>query len=429
MHPLYGLYLNLSDKGPGRESVEHGSLFPPRQVHCLRALHTGLSLSGHGNPLLGLVSYKREKIVKEKVVVAMSGGVDSSFTAFLLKEKGYDVIGATMRIWRDDCGEASGSLEGCSGTKNVEDAGRVARQLGIPFHVIDLSADFDREVVRYFCREYARGRTPNPCVHCNEKVKFGAFMARANDLGARYLATGHYARIALQEKGGRYLLKKGKDASKDQSYVLFTLSQAQLGRVLFPLGEYEKKQVRLKAQEIGLPVYNKPESQEICFIQEDSYHPFLKSRLGEAIEPGPIWDGHGNLLGRHKGIAFYTIGQRKGLGLATGKALYVTGIDAARNALIVGEERDVLGDLFIADSVRWIIPPEKDKVVKAEVKIRYNHPGAGAILTPRGNDEWAVKFMRPQKAITPGQAAVFYRGETVLGGGWIREVVRSSGFA
>ncbi len=354
----------------------------------------------------------------------MSGGVDSSFTAFLLKMKGYDVSGATMRIWGD---EASGSLEGCSGAKHVEDAGRVARQIGIPFHVVDLSADFEREVVRYFCREYARGRTPNPCVHCNEKVKFGAFLARANDLGARYLATGHYARIAPAGKEGRYLLKKGKDRGKDQSYVLFTLSQTQLGRVLFPLGEYEKREVRSKAQEIGLPVHDKPESQEICFIQEDSYHPFLKSRLGEAVEPGPIWDGDGNLVGRHKGIAFYTIGQRRGLGLAAGKALYVTGIDARRNALIVGEERDVLGDLFIVESVRWIVPPERDEVVKADVKIRYNHPGAEALLTPRGNDEWVVRFVSPQKAITPGQAAVFYQGENVLGGGWIREVFRSSG--
>jgi len=174
-------------------------------------------------------------------------------------------------------------------------------------------------------------------------------------------------------------------------------------------------------------IFDAPQLAAGSFTQEDSYHPFLKSRLGEAVEPGPIWDGHGNLVGRHKGIAFYTIGQRKGLGLATGTILYVTGIDAARNALIVGEERDVLEDLFIVDSVRWIIPPEGDGVVKADVKIRYNHPGAEAALTPRGNDEWVVKFVSLQKAITPGQAAVFYQGENVLGGGWIREVVRSSG--
>ncbi len=352
----------------------------------------------------------------------MSGGVDSSVAACLLQEEGYEVIGATMRIRRD--AEAD-HPEGCRSAPPVEDARRVAQMLGIPFHVFDLEEEFEREVIQYFCDEYEKGRTPNPCVFCNEKVKFGAFSQKALELEADYVSTGHYARLERDEKTGRCMLKKGLDRKKDQSYVLFRLKQVQLRRTLFPLGEYKKESVRRKALDLGLPVHDKPESQEVCFIDGDSYHPFLRERLKGAIESGPILDRSGKVLGTHKGVAFYTVGQRRGLGLAKGVPLYVIGIDRERNAIIVGEEKHVFADTFTANSLNWIVAPPEKFPLSAQVKIRYNHPGAEAVLAWTGDDEMEVRFKIPQKAITPGQAAVFYEGDTVLGGGWIKEV-RSS---
>ncbi len=351
----------------------------------------------------------------------MSGGVDSSVTACLLKDQGYDVIGATMRIWASDRG---GNLSGCCGASDAEDARHVAQHLGIPFYVLNLEEEFEKEVIQYFCAEYERGRTPNPCILCNEKIKFGAFMRKAVQLEAEYLATGHYARRAFDEGKRRYLLRKGIDQRKDQSYVLFSLLQDQLQRALFPLGEYHKLEVRRKALELGLRVHDKPESQEVCFIHEGSYHPFLSGRLGALIEAGPILDQEGKFLGEHKGLPFYTIGQRRGLRLAKGKPLYVIGIDRQRNAIIVGGEEEVLSDTFAVESVNWIVPRPRESSFSADVKIRYNHPGAEADIFPGGESQAKVRFRVPQKAITPGQAAVFYDGETVLGGGWIREVVK-----
>ncbi|MCJ7642469.1 MAG: tRNA 2-thiouridine(34) synthase MnmA [Desulfobacterales bacterium] len=362
--------------------------------------------------------------MRKRVLVAMSGGVDSSVAACLLQERDYEVIGATMRIWKEE--EGKRHLHGCCGVLHVEDARRVAQHMGIPFYVLNLEAEFEKEVVQYFCSEYSAGRTPNPCISCNERVKFGAFLRKALDLEADYIATGHYARLEFDEGTGRSLLKKGLDRRKDQSYVLFSLNQDQLRRTLFPLGEFWKEEVRKKALQLGLRVHNKPESQEICFIHEDSYHPFLWERLKGTVEPGPIMDRGGNVLGNHKGIAFYTIGQRRGLGLAKGIPVYVIGIDRERNAIIVGEEKEVLADTFTVDSLNWIVSPKEGFPLSAQVKIRYNHPGAEAILTEISPDTLEVKFTTPQKAITPGQAAVFYDGETVLGGGWIREVVRNS---
>jgi len=361
--------------------------------------------------------------MRQRVLVAMSGGVDSSLTAFLLKEQGYDVIGATMQLWRE---VGHGNPAECLGPDHIEDAKQVANHLSIPFHVVNLEEEFEREVIQYFCREYGEGRTPNPCVLCNKTIKFGAFFKRAQELGADYLATGHYARLVYDEKDKRFLLRKGCDKKKDQSYFLFALSQGQFSQTLFPLGEHHKDQVRKRVLQLGLRVHNKPESQEICFIHEDSYHPFLWERLKGTVEPGPIMDREGNVLGNHKGIAFYTIGQRRGLGLAKGIPVYVIGIDRERNAIIVGEEKEVLADTFTVDSLNWIVSPKEGFPLSAQVKIRYNHPGAEAILTEISPDTLEVKFTTPQKAITPGQAAVFYDGETVLGGGWIREVVRSS---
>ncbi len=354
----------------------------------------------------------------------MSGGVDSSTTAWLLKEKGYDVIGATMCIGTMDS-TSSGPARCCS-LADIEDARRVALQLGIPFHVFHLRDEFESKIIQYFCDEYKRGRTPNPCILCNEKLKFGSFLSRALDLGADYIATGHYAKLEYHESMRQYLLKKGADQRKDQSYVLFSLTQDQLRHSLLPLGEHRKEEVREQAAHVGLQVHDKPESQEVCFIHDTSYHSFLRERLRESIEPGPIVDLQGQIMGEHKGIAFYTVGQRRGLRLAKGKPLYVIGIDRNRNTLIVGEEREVYADTFTIDSISWINARETSSSFSAQVKIRYNHPGSEATVTPKAKEELEVRFKNPQKAITPGQAAVIYDGDRVLGGGWIKEVTRSS---
>ncbi len=359
--------------------------------------------------------------MKKRVVVAMSGGVDSSVTAWLLKEEGYEVLGATMCIGVSEGGE--GGAGRCCGLSDIEDARRVALQLGISFYVFNLREEFEREVIQYFCEEYRKGRTPNPCILCNEKIKFGSFLKRARECNIDLISTGHYARLELDERGQQYLLKRGVDRRKDQSYVLFSLTQEQLQHTLFPLGIYRKEEVRSKALQLGLSVHDKPESQEVCFIQDSSYHSFLSERLKESIESGPILDKDGNVLGRHKGIPFYTIGQRRGLRLSKGKPLYVTGIDKEKNALRVGGEEEVFRDTFIVDSIHWIKKQKMIPSLSAQVKIRYNHPGSEATLSQKGEDKIEVTFKSPQKAITPGQAAVFYEGDTVLGGGWIKEVL------
>jgi len=359
---------------------------------------------------------------KGRVVVAMSGGVDSSTAAWFLKEKGYEVIGAMMCIGMTDRSEKGPAR--CCSLSDIEDARRVALQLEIPFYVFYLKDEFERSVIQYFCEEYRRGRTPNPCILCNERIKFGSFWEKAKEFGADFISTGHYARLEFDEERDHYILKKGMDRRKDQSYVLFSLTQDQLRHVLFPLGEFQKEEIRQKAFQLGLRVHDKPESQEVCFIHEPSYHSFLQERFGESIKPGPIVDKKGVVLGKHKGIPFYTIGQRRGLNLAKGKPLYVIGIDREKNVLVVGEETEVYGDTFIIDSVSWITSRVMTLPFSAKVKIRYNHPGSEAVLSIKGEDELEVKFKTPQKAITPGQAAVFYDGETVLGGGWIKEVIR-----
>jgi tRNA-specific 2-thiouridylase len=355
-----------------------------------------------------------------KVVVAMSGGVDSSVAAALLKEKGHDVIGATMQLWPRARREHKGNgMAGCCGLDAIEDARKVAHKLGIPHYVLNFRDIFARKVIADFCQEYSRGRTPNPCIRCNQYIKFGALLERAREMDADFIATGHYARIERDEASGRYLLKKGVDSHKDQSYFLCQLTQEQLHYTLFPIGNFTKNKVREIASELGLPVAAKPGSQEICFVPDDDYPEFLKDYIPRAAEPGPILDEQGNTLGKHHGILCYTIGQRKGLGIAAEKPLYVTTIEPDRNAVVVGTREQIYSRELIASDLNWIAITRPEYPIKIKARVRYRHPEAEAVVTPSDNDEVYVKFTEPQLAITPGQAIVFYDGDTVVGGGTI----------
>jgi tRNA-uridine 2-sulfurtransferase len=350
-----------------------------------------------------------------KIVVAMSGGVDSSVAAALLKQAGNEVIGATMRLHTPP--DSNNSTKQTA--EAVTDARRVAEKLGIPHHVIDLRDVFSRTIIEDFCEEYRLGRTPNPCVRCNHLIKFGVLWEKARELGADLLATGHYARIEKDETTGKFLLKKGKDPSKDQSYFLCRLTQEQLSRSLFPLGNLTKTEVRKIARDLGLPTATQPESQEICFVPNDDYAAFLQNHNHTAVLLGPILDTGGKTLGQHRGIMYYTIGQRKGLGIAAPSPLYVTAIEPERNTIIVGSKAQTYADELVVDDVNWISgsPPEFPLTVKA--RIRYRHTEAEAIVTRRDKSGVYVKFSTPQMAVTPGQAVVFYDGDTVIGGGTI----------
>lgn len=354
-----------------------------------------------------------------KVVVAMSGGVDSSVAAALLKGEGYEVIGVTMKIWAGEALPDEGTHHGCYGLgeeEDIEDARKVAKILGIPFHTFDLKREYKSEVLDYFCHEYLSGRTPNPCLRCNRQIKFDALLNRARDSGIEfdYLATGHYSQVEYDGNRCRHLLKKARDLTKDQSYFLASLSQEQLGRSLFPLGNHTKEEVRGMASHFGLGVNGKPESQN--FIA-GGYSPLV----GTVAQPGAILNKQGELLGEHRGIQFYTIGQRKGLGISAKERLYVTAIDPERNAIIVGSKEEVYGDELIASELNWIAMEELKQPIKAKAKIRYLHQETEAIITPLGGDKVYVKFREPQMAITPGQAIVFYDGDIVLGGGTIEQ--------
>jgi len=350
---------------------------------------------------------------KGRVVVAMSGGVDSSMTAVRLKEAGYEVIGATMQIWP---GETSGEDRpgGCCGLEAIEAATRVAHRLGIPHYVIDLRNIFAQKVIADFCQEYRRGRTPNPCVQCNKYIKFGALLQRARETGADFMATGHYARIEYTPDG--YRLLKAIDRSKDQSYFLYTLGQSELKQLLFPLGNQHKTEIKKEAARLGLPT--RAESQDICFIPDNDLGSFIASHI--PLEPGDIVDTEGNILGKHNGLARFTVGQRQGLGLASNERLYVLRLDAAGNRLIVGSREQLLGKSLLAGNLSWvsgIAPPEGAKI---SAKIRYQSPEAAAELY-FNNGTAEVRFQQPQSAITPGQSVVGYQGEVVLGGGTIIE--------
>ena len=356
---------------------------------------------------------------KQRVLLGMSGGVDSSVAGYLLREQGYEVIGVTMKVWPQDC--ISRAEDKCCGPQAIADARGVAHSLGIPHYVVDEADQFERLVIDYFSSEYQAGRTPNPCVMCNEKLKFGNLWSKAAVLGCDYIATGHYA--VIEHHGDRAVLRKGIDLRKDQSYFLFSLRQPQLQRALTPLGTMRKPQIREIAHSLGLKVADKTDSQEICFVPGNDYKAFLRSHLGEnEFHRGEIYDLNGNFVGEHDGLELFTIGQRKGLPGGSLLPRYVVDLDPETNRVIVGDADDLICDEFEIDRATWHPVPagaDRSRPFDATVKIRYNHPGALASVTPLEPNRACIRLQEPQRAVTPGQAAVFYDRDVVLGGGWI----------
>jgi tRNA-uridine 2-sulfurtransferase len=360
---------------------------------------------------------------KGRIGVAMSGGVDSSTAAALLQEEGYEVIGLTMHLW-DPTSDGQGAFGRCCAPEDINDARRVCDQIGIPHYVINLRQAFAKEVVDYFVAEYLQGLTPNPCIRCNDRIKFHYLLRKAEELGAQALATGHYARIQRDPDSAKYRLLRGLDRRKDQSYFLFSVTQEQMAKIRFPLGDQSKAEVRKKALGLGLRVAAKSESQEICFIPDDDYRKFVESYGGKGFtRPGEIVNRQGKVLGLHQGIHAYTIGQRRGLGIAAPHPHYVLALELGKNRLIVGTNGELFSSEFTVGRINWVSlsPPEKE--MQATVQIRYRHPGAPALLFPLAAGKVRVELKNPQRAITPGQAAVFYDGDEVLGGGWIEKTL------
>ena len=362
---------------------------------------------------------------KGRVLVAMSGGVDSSVAAALLVERGYECIGVTMQLWPEDLPLAHES--GCCSLSAVEDARRVANRLGIPYYVLNFAEVFAEAVIDRFAEEYLRGRTPNPCIVCNEKVKFGAFLEKALELDCDYVATGHYARVEYDPRRERYLLMRGVDRKKDQSYTLYGLTQEQLARTLLPLGTYEKEEVRGIARRLGLVTADKPDSQEICFVPGGDYRSFIERYAPGSVRPGPIVDLEGNVLGEHRGVAFYTVGQRKGLGIHRREPLYVVAIDAASNTVVVGPKEAVRGSALLARPVNFVAVPALEGAMEVECMIRYRTSGARATIEPHPDGGVVTRFEEPQAAIAPGQSVVWYDGDVVVGGGIIERDLSSPG--
>jgi tRNA-uridine 2-sulfurtransferase len=365
-----------------------------------------------------------------KIAVAMSGGVDSSAAAAILQEQGHDLVGFTMQLWNqrrginvDENGEPLPSR--CCSLDDVYDARRVAEELGFPFYVLNLEKEFERDVVQPFVNSYLNGETPIPCVACNSRLKFASLDKLASSLGCEKVATGHYARVEFDEATNRYRLLRGRDPNKDQSYFLWELTQDQLSRAMFPLGEMSKPDARDAARRNDLAVAEKKESQEICFVPDGDYAGFIERYLAAEQQTdrlhreGNIVTSDGTVIGTHGGIHRYTIGQRRGIGVANSRPLYVLGVEAEKNRVVVGYDDELLTDEFTAAGVNWIALNNPIETVRAEVRVRYRHTAAPATITPLPRNRARVKFDEPQRAITPGQATVFYRGDEVVGGGWI----------
>jgi tRNA-specific 2-thiouridylase len=360
--------------------------------------------------------------------VAMSGGVDSSVAAALLVAQGHEVVGVTLHLWPAWLPEPDDAFRACCGVSAVEDARAVARRLGIRHYVLNMREQFEREVIARFADAYARGRTPNPCIACNQAIKFSLLLARADALGLDGVATGHYARVERDPATGRYLLRRGRDPRKDQSYVLYGLTQAQLERVCFPLGEYTKEQTRALARQYGLPVADKPDSQEICFVPRGSYAEVVGRLRPDALRPGPILDTAGRVVGQHRGIGRYTVGQRRGLGVAGGSPRYVVAIDPARNAVVVGSDDDLLADSLVACEMNWVAIDHLDAPRPVTARVRHGGQDLEATALPGPHPgQVTVRFRRPHRAPSPGQAVVLYDGDTVLGGGTIEAVHTRAG--